>query len=263
MGIRIREQSAWRSQVLVTKALLQRELITRFGKYKLGAIWILIDPLVSVIVLGIILGPFLGRSSGEIPYPFFLLCGFMLLSMLTGPINAGINAISANQGLLVFKKVQAIDPFIARFIFQLVTNSVALIVFCIIAYWLGIVISLDRLPEAAFCVIVTWIIGSGLGLQLGVACLKFVELEKVISYIQRPLLFVSAVLYPIDAIPPEARKYLLYNPLVHTIEYLRMTLFPSYVAESVNLYYPAAWALIASALGLMTYRNNRHFLTQR
>ena len=263
MAIRIKEQSAWRSQVLVTKALLQRELITRFGKYKLGAIWVLIDPLVSVIVLGLILGPFLGRSTGEIPYPFFLLCGFMLMSMLTGPINAGINAISANQGLLVFKKVQAIDPFIARFIFQLLTNTAALIVFCIIAYWLGIVISLDRIPEAAFCVIVTWIIGSGLGLQLGVACLKFVELEKVVQYIQRPLLFVSAVLYPIDAIPPEARKYLLYNPLVHTIEYLRMTLFPSYVADNVNLYYPAAWALIASALGLMTYRNNRHFLTQR
>ena len=263
MAIRIKEQSAWRSQVLVTKALLQRELITRFGKYKLGALWVLIDPLVSVIVLGLILGPFLGRSTGEIPYPFFLLCGFMLMSMLTGPINAGINAISANQGLLVFKKVQAIDPFIARFIFQLLTNTAALIVFCIIAYWLGIVISLDRIPEAAFCVIVTWIIGSGLGLQLGVACLKFVELEKVVQYIQRPLLFVSAVLYPIDAIPPEARKYLLYNPLVHTIEYLRMTLFPSYVADNVNLYYPAAWALIASALGLMTYRNNRHFLTQR
>jgi capsular polysaccharide transport system permease protein len=263
MGIRIKEQSAWRSQVLVTKALLQRELITRFGKYKLGAIWILIDPLVSVIVLGIMLGPFLGRSSGVVPYPFFLLCGFMLLSMLTGPINSGLSAISANQGLLVFKKVQAIDPFIARFIFLLLTNSAALIVFCIIAYWLGVVISLNHLPEAIICVILTWVIGSGLGLQLGVACLKFTELEKVIQYIQRPLLFVSAVLYPIDAIPPEIRKYLLYNPLVHTIECLRMALFPSYVVESVNLYYPAAWALIVSALGLMTYRNNRHFLTQR
>ena len=263
MPIRIKEQSAWQSQILVTKALLQRELITRFGKYKLGAIWVLVDPLLSVIVLGLMLGPFLGRSSGVIPYPFFLLCGFMLLSIFTGPITASLNAISANQGLLVFKKVQAIDPFIARFLFQLFSNTAALIVFCIIAYWLGIVISLDRIPEAAFCVIVTWIIGSGLGLQLGIASLKFVELEKVIQYIQRPLLFLSAVLYPVDAIPPEARKYLLYNPLVHTIEYLRMTLFPSYVADNVNLYYPAAWALIASALGLMTYRNNRHFLTQR
>ena len=68
------------------------------------------------------LGPLLGRSTGEIPYAFFLLCGFMLLNLCTGPINAGLGAINANQGLLVFKKVQPLDPFIARFIFQLLTR---------------------------------------------------------------------------------------------------------------------------------------------
>ena len=106
MGIRIREQSAWRSQVLVTKALLQREFITRFGKYKLGVIWVFVDPLLSVLVVGVLLGPLIGRSTGEIPYAFFLLCGFMLLNLCTGSINASLGAINANQGLLVFKKVQ-------------------------------------------------------------------------------------------------------------------------------------------------------------
>ncbi|MGB2561109.1 MAG: hypothetical protein ACPIG6_10965, partial [Akkermansiaceae bacterium] len=76
MAIRIQEHSPWKSQVLVIKALLKRELITRFGKYKLGAIWILTDPLLSVLYLGLILGPFMSRSTGEIPYIFFILCGF-------------------------------------------------------------------------------------------------------------------------------------------------------------------------------------------
>ena len=47
----------------------------------------------------------------------------MLLKMVTGPLTAGLSAIRSNQGLLVFKKVQPIDPFIARFLFQLVTNA--------------------------------------------------------------------------------------------------------------------------------------------
>ena len=158
-------------------------------------------------------------------------------------------AISSNQGLLVFKKVQPIDPFIARFLFQLFTTHFALLVFCIIAYWLGIVISLEHLFKAAACIILTWLIGCGLGLQLGIACQKYIELEKVIGYMQRPLLWISSVIYPLDGIPPEYRVYLLYNPLVHTIEYLRMCLFPSYVADEVNLIYPAAWALCTSALG--------------
>ena len=44
---------------------------------------------------------------------------------------------------------------------------------------------------------------------------------------------------------------------------MRMCLFPSYVAPGVNLYYPAAFALCSVTLGMMTYRNNRLFLTQR
>ena len=263
MAIRIREQSPWRSQVLVTKALLQREFITRFGKYKLGVIWVFVDPLLSVLVIGVLLGPLIGRSTGEIPYAFFLLCGFMLLNLCTGSINASLGAINANQGLLVFKKVQPLDPFIARFIFQLLTVGSALVIFCLTAAWFGTFLSTDRLPEAAACIIITWLIGSGIGLCSGIAVIKFKELEKIISYAMRPMIFVSAVLFPIDSIPPEIAKYLLYNPLVHTIEYLRMTLFPIYKANNVNLYYPAAWALCSCVCGLMSYRNNRHFLTQR
>ena len=123
---------------------------------------------------------------------------------------------------------------------------------------------MQRIPEAAICIILTWLIGSGLGLLLGIATLKFNELEKIVGYIQRPLLFLSCVLYPLDAIPPQYAHYLLYNPLVHTIEYMRMMLFPSYVANGVNLYYPTAWA--SSRLRswpITAYRNNRHFLTQQ
>jgi len=263
MPIKIPDHSPWRSQVLVTKALLHRELVTRFGKYKLGAIWAFADPLLSVIVIGVILGPLIGRSSGDIPYPFFLLCGFMLLNMLSGSMSAGIGAAGANKGLMVFKKVQAFDPFVARFIFIFLINASALIVFCIVAYWIGIDVSVQRIPEAAICIILTWLIGSGLGLFLGIATLKFNELEKIVGYIQRPLLFLSCVLYPLDAIPPQYAHYLLYNPLVHTIEYMRMMLFPSYVANGVNLYYPTAWVVAAFAVGITAYRNNRHFLTQQ
>lgn len=263
MPIRIKEQPPWKSQVLVITAIFKRELFTRFGKYKLGAVWILVDPLLSVLFLGLMLGPFLGRSSGEIPYIFFLLCGFMLLKMMTGTLNSGLRAISSNQGLLVFKKVQPIDPFLARFLFQFITTALALLVFCVIAYWLGIGISLEHLFKATACVILSWFIGCGLGLHLGIACQKYIELEKIIAYTQRPLLWISCVLHPLNEVPPEYIKYLLYNPLVHTIEYMRMCLFPSYVVEGVNLYYPAAWAICTLALGLIVYRNNRHFLTQR
>lgn len=263
MPIRIQKHSPFKTQCFVIKALFKRELVTRFGKYKLGVLWMLIDPLVSVIVLGVVLGPFIGRSSGDIPYPFFLLCGFMLLSLLNGPINSSVSAITANQGLLVFRQVQPFDAFIARFIFELFTKSIAFFIFCLIGWWLGVELSLSNIFTLFACIGITWLIGCGLGLVLGIIAVKIKELEKVISYIQRPLIFISAILYPVSAIPSEYRGHLLLNPLVHTVEYSRTCLFENYEANDVNLAYPAIFALVCLALGMMAYRNNRHFLTQR
>ena len=223
----------------------------------------LVDPLVSVIVLGIVLGPFIGRSSGEIPYPFFLLCGFMQLMLVTSTMNSSANALKSNQGLLVFRQVQPFDAFASRFLFELFTISISLITFCLIGAWVGIPLAVDQIIAFFACILISWILGCGLGLILGIASLKFSEIEKVITYIQRPLLFVSAVLYPLSAIPGEYREYLLWNPLVHTVEYSRYCLFHDYNASEVSLTYPAFAALIAISLGMMSYRKNRHFLTQR
>jgi len=261
--IRIKQHSAWKTQLFVIQALVKREIVTRFGKYKLGAIWMLIDPLAQVIMLGLILGPLLGRTSGIIPYPFFLLCGFMLLSLVTGPINAGLGAISSNQGLLIFKQVLPIDPFIARFGFEFVTTILAFSVFCILGAWFGIPISLSHIPELLYALFITWVIGSSLGLFFGIACNKFTELEKIVSYIQRPLLYISGILFPLSAVPNHYAQFLLLNPLTHTVEYARICLFPDYHADGVNLYYPTGFAVVTLALALMLYRNNRHDLTQK
>ena len=263
MPIKIKQHSAFRTQGFVIKALFKREMVTRFGKYKLGVIWMLIDPLVSVIVLGLILGPLIGRTSGNIPYAFFLLCGFMILRALTGPINMGIGAVSSNSGLLVFRQVQPIDPFLARFLFELFTTVIAFSVFCLMGAWLGIELSTNNLWMLLAALLITWLMGCGLGLTLGVLCVKFKEIEKIATYIQRPLIFISGVLYPISVVPYDYRKMLLYNPLVHTVESSRKALFPNYVAESISLIYPGICALVCLTLGFMVYRNNRHFLTQR
>lgn len=263
MGIRIKNHTAFQTQRYVIKALFKREIVTRFGKYKLGIFWMFADPLMSVIVLGLILGPLIGRSSGEIPYAFFLLCGFMMLKAFTGPINMGIGAVASNQGLLVFRQVQPIDPFITRFIFEFFTNGIAFTLFCFVGVWIGIPIEGGQVWGIVACFVITWLAGSGLGLMLGVATMKIKEVEKVQKYVQRPLIFISCVLHPLSAIPEEHHKILLYNPLVHTIEYSRQCLFHDYVVKEVNLVYPAMFALVCMGLGMMTYRNNRHFLTQR
>lgn len=260
--VSIPKHSAWLTQILVIRALLGREVATRFGEYHLGFFWMLVEPLVGVIIIGLIIGALAQRTVPEIPYAFFLLNGMMQMQLLTGCLNSGINAVGANKGLLVYPAVKPIDLFLARFIFHIITTLFSFSLFCAIGMWMGIDLSLARLGTLLACYLLTWLTGIGLGLIFGVAAAYSTDVEKIVPFIQRPLLFVSAVLFPLSSMPESARQILTFNPLVHTIEQARHALFPFYSASETNLFYPGVVALVCLAAGLTLFQNHRNFLSQ-
>lgn len=261
--VAIPKNPSWLTLILVQRALIGRQIKSRFGEYQLGFLWMILEPLTGVLVIGLVIGTLAQRTVPEIPYAFFLLNGMMQLQLLTGCMNAGMNASTSSNSLLVYPAVKPIDPFVARFLFQLVTTLFAFVVFCLAAIWLGVEYSLANLGVVLSCYVITWAIGSGLGLILGIAVAHYADFEKVMAFVQRPLLFISAVLFPSAALATEARQWLMWNPLVHTIEQARQALFPFYNASETNLLYPSICALVSMALGLTVFHNNRHYLANR
>ncbi len=260
--IPIPKRSPWVNQVLVIRALLHREVATRFGEYRLGFFWMLFEPILGVMIVGVMIGSLGARAVPEIPYPFFVLNGMLLMGLFTGPLSAGVNAIGANQGLLVYPTVRPLDTFIARFLFELLEAIFSFTLFCVISSWIGVDISLANLDLLAACYLLTWLTGCGLGLTFGVAAAHFKESEKIAMVLQRPLLFISAVLFPLAAMPPNLQQYLLYNPLVHTIELSRKSLFPYYHSDGVNLFYPFIFSIVILSIGMTLFHMNRQFLTR-
>lgn len=263
MPVQIPINSAWTNQRHVLVALLHREAVTRFGKFKLGVLWLLVEPLTTVIVLGLVLGPIVGRTAQDMPYAFFLLNGMIILQLLVGPMTAAMGAISSNQGLLVFPKVQPLDLLLARFVFEFLSATFSFVVFCLIGMWVGVTLSLGYLHILLGCFVLTWLLGCGLGLILAVAYAYFESADKIYAFIRRPLIFVSCVLYPLYGLPNAAKEFVLHNPLVHTIETSRKALFPLYHVTDVNLFYPAVCAIVVLAIGVPLFHHHRHDLSHR
>ena len=260
--IRIPKHSPWVSQSIVISALLKREMTTQFGKYSLGFLWMLFEPLISVIMLGLIIAPIMGRSVPEIPYAFFLLMGKMLLNVFTGSMNVAIRSVGTNQALLVYPTVKPLDTFIARFIYVFLTSIFSFTLFCIIGMWLGIKISLASLDILMVCYVVTWLMGCGIGLIFAVAAAYYTEVEKIVKVVQAPLLFVSCVIHPLFVLPYSAQKIILFNPLVHTIELSRRATFPHYSVDGPSLFYPIATAIVLLSIGLTLFHGNRQHMSQ-
>lgn len=261
--ISLPRHSPWSSQVLVIRALFTREIATRFGQYRLGFVWMLVEPLLSVLVIGVLLGPLGGRAVPDIPFAFFVLNGKLLLNLFTGPIDSSMSALKANKGLLIYPNVRPLDPFLARYFYELLTTFFSFTVFTIVGVWLGIRISLGQLEVLAACYLLTWLMGCGLGLICAVAAAHYKEVEKIVDVILAPMVFVSAVMFPTAALPQSLQRLLLWNPLVHPIEQARQALFPFYHAGETGLFYPFAVAVVVLGIGLVLFHNNRDLLTQQ
>jgi capsular polysaccharide transport system permease protein len=76
-----------------------------------------------------------------------------------------------------------------------------------------------------------------------------------------PLLIISGVILPLNNLPHWVQEYLLWNPIVHGLEGLRLSFFDSYrTLDGVDMSYLWFWALSMIAVGLILHIRYQHRL---
>lgn len=242
-------------QQAAVKALFLREIKTRFGKYRLGYLWAILEPAAHLLVLLAIFGYIMHRTMPDISFPVFLLNGLIPYFLFSSIATRSIGAIEANQGLFNYRPVKPIDTIIARALLEtLIYSGVYIILMCVVGLF-GEVFSIASIIS----LILTWmllvIFAFGIGLIFMVLGKSIPETEKFLPIILKPLYFISCIMFPLHAIPKEYWPYLLWNPIIHAVELSRESVVSGYISEGVSLNYLAFCALIALFVGLALYRN--------
>ena len=241
-------------QQAAVKALILREIKTRFGKYRLGYLWAVLEPAAHLLVLLTIFGFIMHRTMPDISFPVFLLNGLIPYFLFSNIATRSIGAIEANQGLFNYRPVKPVDTIIARALLEtLIYSGVYIILMCVVGM-LGEEISITSI----LTLVLTWsllvIFSFGIGLVFMTLGKTLPETEKFLPIMIKPLYFISCVMFPLHAIPKDYWSYLLWNPLIHAVELSRESVVTGYVSEGVSLEYLAFCALIALFLGLSIYR---------
>lgn len=245
---------AFAIQRRVVYALFLRELKTRFGKHRLGYLWVFLEPLCHMLVLYAVLGLVAKHTMPGISYPVFLICGLVPYFMFISISLRSLNALEANLGLLSYRPVHPVDTLIARAALEFIISASVFVVLIVILGLSGQPIELNDIPMLASIWGLLALLGLGVGLFFMVIGHHFPISEKVIPLLVRPLYFCSAVMYPLATIPTEYRSWILWNPLVHAFEMLRHTVVPSYAIDHVSLVYLAFSALLTLFAGLALYK---------
>ncbi|EPA8397166.1 ABC transporter permease [Escherichia coli] len=238
----------------VTFGLLIRELKTRFGSYRLGYAWALLDPLLMISAFSLIFGMRGHSGFGGAPAPLFITASYLPFLFFRNVVTKLQSAVNANRGLFCYRQVTPFATFIARFILEAV---IGLVVGCILVLgllWFGF----DAIPsdplEVVFIYVVLMIFSFSLGIIFCVVGNMFKEAHKFLGLLMMPLMFISCVMYPLASIPAQYQHWFLWNPLVHAVELLRSGWISGYVSSNVSWAYFSCLTLVLLTFAMSCYR---------
>ncbi|MEW5838783.1 MAG: ABC transporter permease [Pseudomonadota bacterium] len=252
------KRSSWTIQKTVLFALILRELKTRFGEHRLGAVWLLLEPTLHITLLLLVFSFIGGRGFYNFSFPVFLLTGIVPFLLFKNIALRVMDGVDANKALFAYRHVKPMDAFVARALLEFTLYVAVFFVMSAAFVWMGIQITLVKPLEFAVVMMVLGVLGLGLGLIFGVIAHAFPPMRLLIRLSFMPLYFISGIFFPITVIPVEYRSWLMWNPLLHAIELSRSSFSPLYhLDQGISLGYVFAAAILSLFVGFWLYRQRR------
>lgn len=251
-----------RTQGRALLALMLRDIRTRFFGHGLGFLLAIAWPLLHVLVL---LGFYhaLGRATpyGEDLLLFFAtaLGPFMAFSYLS---RFAMLSVIQNRPLLNFPAIRPLDIVYARCILETLGSICMMIVLFGILWVLGVDIRPHDPVQAVYAFSSALLLGVCLGLLNAVITMAMPGWATVYSLMIVLLYLTSGVIFVPDTLPEQLRDIVVWNPALHSVEWMRQAYFPSYGKEALDKTYLFSFCLISLFAGLAIERLFRGYLVR-
>lgn len=239
----------------VWSAMYLREMIARTMADRMAWFWMVFEPIATIAVMIFIRAYVRGgqhvKGADFIPWMIVGLMGFYLFrETMMRPMGA----VESNKGLFTYRQILPVDPVLVRCFVEGMIRSSVFLIFILI----GSLLKINMIPDHAFGVMMDWLslwmLGVGLGVLLSVTSGLVPEIGRIVKIITLPLLLISGIIFPVTYIPVQYQQYLLFNPIIHGVESMRLSFFDNYHSiDGVNLTYLWFWALTSLALGLIMH----------
>lgn len=248
-------------ELQVIHALVLRETKTRFGAHRLGYLWALLEPIIWVVTFGgmyYFLGRLAPPGMGVVE---FLVTGIVPFLLFRSSATRLTAAVESNRGLLFYPRVRPLDVVAARGVLEFSTHTAVFALLMTGAALLSGRATFDQPLKVLAGLGLAGGLGASLGLLFCAVNVYNNVAERLLGpVLLRPLFWISGVFYPVESLPTAARNILLHNPVLHVIDLIRDGVFPGYEARHVDPWYPLAWVLVLSFLGLTMERAARRRL---
>lgn len=248
---------ALRQKGNVMRAVILRDMRTRFFNHGLGFLVVSLWPLTHIFVL-LAIYSVMGRRTpfGESLRLFF---ATGLLPCLTFMYVSRFMALSVviNRPMLAIPAVKLLDILFGRAFLEIIAACFTVFLTFLILLALGDNPFPFDWTQAAFAYLATILLAVGLGVMAGVITTLFPFFATVYALCMILIYVSSGTLFVASAIPSQISYPLSFNPVMHTVEWMRSAFYQTYNSQVLDKGYLLSFGLGTLCIGLLLERTAR------
>ncbi|MBN1259939.1 MAG: ABC transporter permease [Anaerolineae bacterium] len=242
----------WRFRELVF-FLVWRDLKVRYRQSVLGALWIIIQPLVTMAVFSLIFNRFLGIDSGnDVPYPVFSYTALLPWMYFSNSLSRCSNSLVGNAALIskiyfprLIVPLSAVLPGLVDFLIAFVILLGMLLYYGIWPGW-----AILTLPLLLLLAMITTL---GVGLWLSALNVQYRDVQYITPFLIQVWMYATPIIYSTSRIPERWLWLYNLNPMVGVVQSFRRILLNDQSFGGVS--WPSlAIALVILVSGLIYFR---------
>lgn len=237
---------ALKENARVITALVIRSAVTRFGKSRIGFIWILAEPLAYVGIYVLM------HTAVKAHVPFgdnallFVLTGIFGFRMTRGIAGKTERGITSNLPMLAYPLVRPLDTLVATFLLE----STIWLMICAM-FMAGLSLAMNR-PVIVYpgefteCMIAVLYFAFSFAVFNAAIGSLIPRYPVFIKMLNMPLMFASGIFFVPAEMPPQFQAIIWWNPYLHCVEWFRISTYLDYNALLSKSY------LLSLSTGLLT-----------
>jgi len=247
-------QELWSYRHLLV-GLVRRDFLLGYQQTILGPLWVLLQPIMTLITYVIVFGKVVSISTGQAPLVLFYLAGIVLWNLFNDAFTGTSSTFRDN--VHIFSKVyfpRLVMPF-AQLSGFLISFGIQFFFFLLV--WTYYVLftpwqnpSTERFLIVPLVIVLVGAQSLGLGLIFSVLTGKYRDVKFIVGLGVRLLMFLTPVIYPLQYVAAKWRWIVELNPLTPVFELFRWALLGQGLVTSGQLLYSAFFtlALLVGAL---------------
>jgi lipopolysaccharide transport system permease protein len=243
--------------------LAQRDIASKYKNSLLGALWMIGQPLLQLLLYGFVFQIVLRAKWGlqlpngnDVPFGLALFVGILLHGLLADTLVRAPSLIVSNTSYvkkIIFPieilPVANVMSGLATVFFGTVLLLVGTLFFTGTLHVVSVLLLIPVASLALMTVGIGWLLSS-----IGV---YFRDLSQLTSNLSTVMLFTAPICYPAEIVPKEFRWLLSVNPLTIPVEAAREMLFSGKLDSVIPLALYSLASILIAILGLVVFNRVR------